>query len=99
MGMYDEVRVPCPHCRTVEMFQSKGGSCEMRRYELIVAPEDVLSNVNRHAPYQCTTCGTWFAVNEQARRSIIADPPPDHAAYLINGWYVRKGHRSEEQQT
>jgi len=63
MGMFDTVRVPCPKCKAIEYFQSKGGSCDLIEYDLHDAPLDVLSNVNRHAPYTCRKCRTLFKVS------------------------------------
>lgn len=63
MGMYDSVNVPCPKCGNLSEFQSKGGDCLLRTYDLDNCPSDVLSDVNRHAPNQCEVCKTWFEVN------------------------------------
>ncbi len=62
MGVYDTVIVDCPYCHTPYHAQSKGGPCEMREYYLNDAPPDVLSNVNRHAPFECENCKRWFEV-------------------------------------
>ena len=62
MGMFDSVLVPCPECGRKQEFQSKGGDCILAVYELEQCPPDVLSDVNRHAPYECEDCGTIFAV-------------------------------------
>lgn len=62
MGMFDTVRVPCPRCGEEEDFQSKGGERIMCRYSLEDAPENVMSDVNRHAPYTCRKCGAKFYV-------------------------------------
>lgn len=71
MGMFDTVDVPCPHCGTVKSFQSKGGACLLRNYNLHDAPADVLSDINRHAPYQCEKCGTSFAVQVKTIASAV----------------------------
>lgn len=63
MGVYDIVNVPCPSCGEKAEAQSKGGACELVTYELHKAPEDVLSDVNRHAPFDCRECGQRFQVN------------------------------------
>lgn len=63
MGMFDEVRVPCPKCGVEYLAQSKGGACVGKRYSLRKAPIDVLSDVNRHAPFQCASCETMFNVS------------------------------------
>jgi RNase P subunit RPR2 len=65
MGCYDTVIVPCPKCGTEAEFQSKGGDCLLRVYSLADCPEDVLSDVNRHAPYTCEKCGTIFEFVKQ----------------------------------
>ena len=62
MGMFDTVMVPCPECGTKSEFQSKGGDCILKEYELATCPPDVLRDVNRHAPNTCEECGTKFAV-------------------------------------
>jgi len=62
MGCYDTVKVPCPNCGTTNDFQSKGGDCLMRSYTLDNAPDDVLSDVNRHSPYPCSECGCELEV-------------------------------------
>lgn len=62
MGCFDTVMVPCPICGAHSEFQSKGGDCLLRTYNLEDAPADVLSDVNRHAPNQCEKCGIWFQV-------------------------------------
>lgn len=52
MSLYDTIFERCPNCgidRALE-FQSKGGECLMRNFTLDDAPEDVLSDVNRHSP-------------------------------------------------
>lgn len=62
MGVYDEIRVPCPECGLIYHAQSKSGACEMRVYDLVDAPADVLHDVNRHAPFICPRCGEAFYV-------------------------------------
>lgn len=62
MGCFDTVRVPCPKCGARQEAQSKGGACSLSTFELENAPADVLSDVNRHAPFTCDDCGTLFKV-------------------------------------
>lgn len=70
MGMFDEVRVPCPTCGKVELFQSKGGRCVLAVYDLDEAPEDVLSDIGRHGPMKCEECGTTFEVSTRTSLSV-----------------------------
>ncbi len=70
MGMYDTVYVPCPRCGTKHEAQSKGGYCRLGEYQLMEAPADVLSDVNRHAPFSCQKCGALF----QVHLTVIATP-------------------------
>lgn len=63
MGMFDTVMVPCPGCGTENEFQSKGGRCILATYSLENAPDDVLSDVNRHAPTTCSSCGRSYRVH------------------------------------
>ena len=53
MGCYDEVRVYCPECKMEHWVQSKGGECLLRGFDLQECPEDVLTDINRHAPFEC----------------------------------------------
>lgn len=62
MVMYDSVIIPCPQCGTVSEFQSKSGECLLREFTLENCPEDVLRDVNRHAPNKCEKCGTRYGV-------------------------------------
>ena len=61
MGVYDEIEVPCPKCGRSYYAQSKSGPCELKAYPLYGAPDDVLADVNRHAPFECK-CGAHFYV-------------------------------------
>jgi hypothetical protein len=89
MGTYDTVNVPCPVCNTLEQFQSKGGDCTLREYELESCPPDVLSNINRHSPHQCIKCNTYFAVDESVRKSIKVTNAVDWSECGPNDWYKR----------
>jgi uncharacterized Zn finger protein len=62
MGMYDSVNLNCPNCGADYEAQSKGGDCSLSCYNLNEAPADVLSDVNRHAPFECEECGCVFKV-------------------------------------
>ena len=62
MGMFDVVLVPCPECGKKHEAQSKGGECCLGVYNLSDAPQEVLQDVNRHAPFQCDGCGNYFIV-------------------------------------
>ena len=89
MGMFDYVRLHCPSCRAEYLAQSKGGDCFLEAYDLIDCPEDVLSNVNRHAPFECTVCRTLFYVDQKTRAERPSNPtPPEFRG--INGFYRRK---------
>lgn len=88
MGCYDTVMVPCPKCGRKEAFQSKGGDCLLRDFDLDEAPADVLSDVNRHGPATCECCGTLFHVavvfNPVAKSVVWAPPAKDEC----DGTYV-----------
>lgn len=63
MGCFDTVRVPCPRCNTIILFQSKGADRpSYREFDLDEAPADVLTDANRHAPYYCHHCGALVEV-------------------------------------
>ena len=62
MGVYDNVKLECPKCSEPYYAQSKGGGCIMKTYTIKTAPLDVMSDVNRHAPFECEKCGSYFRV-------------------------------------
>lgn len=78
MGCYDTVLVPCPKCGEKAEFQSKGGDCLLRTFELSDCPPDVMLDVNRHAPCQCPKCSTYFKVDYKIQvteaKSVIVLP-------------------------
>jgi len=66
MGMFDEVRLKCPACQKEYRAQSKGGECILATYDFPgdgdnEAPLDVMTDINRHAPFSCE-CGAIFEV-------------------------------------
>jgi len=70
MGVYDTVVVPCPLCGEIYYAQSKGSyECSLRMFDLANAPADVMSDVNRHAPFVCE-CGAIFKVQIKSMSSV-----------------------------
>jgi hypothetical protein len=61
MGCFDSVWLECPNCGERVEAQSKGGACIQGDYTLHDAPDDVITDVNRHAPFRCE-CGQTFKV-------------------------------------
>lgn len=72
MGMYDTVTVNCPKCGEEHDCQSKSGDCLLRHYTLENCPDDVLENINRHAPNECD-CGTSFEVNINTKEIVVLE--------------------------
>ena len=62
MGMFDTVNIPCPKCKTLNEFQSKGGDCLLYTYTLENVPNNVLLDINRHSPITCRKCGTKYEI-------------------------------------
>jgi hypothetical protein len=62
MGCYDTILLPCPKCGEIYDAQSKSGDCTLRVFDFKDTPQDVMSNVNRHAPFVCFKCHTVFHV-------------------------------------
>lgn len=74
MGVYDTVSVPCPRCKELYYAQSKGSherAC--RDFTLENCPNDVLSNVNRHAPFVCEECGAVFEVKYVTIEPVVKE--------------------------
>ena len=71
MGVYDSVLLPCPKCGALKEAQSKSGDCLCRIFEFGKAPDDVMTNVNRHAPFTCLKCGTNFKVEFDPEPKIV----------------------------
>lgn len=76
MGMFDEVRVPCPKCHEIVLFQTKSGDCTLTQYDLADAPIEVMGGINRH-PGHCPECGTWFKVQVQMIAQSVEMNPVD----------------------
>lgn len=72
MGMFDTVLVKCPSCGTRNEFQTKSGECCLLVHNLEDCPDDMLGDVNRHAPVACDECGTIFQVDIPTRTSVKA---------------------------
>ena len=66
MGIFDTVSVPCPNCGEMYIAQSKGGDSSLAHYDWGEAPDEVMFDINRHAPFTCEKCGTVFKVHIQA---------------------------------
>lgn len=63
MGAFDSVLVPCPECGQEQWFQSKGAdNPQCREFTLKECPADVMSDINRYAPYLCVDCETYYSV-------------------------------------
>ncbi len=78
MGCPDSVLVICPECGRELWFQSKGGACLLRDYTLDNAPDDVMSDINRHAPYHCEC---WALVSVKDRKAVLSDFEVDSALF------------------
>lgn len=72
MGVYDTVWVECPSCSHKNDFQSKSGECILEHYSLEDCPDNVLHNVNRHAPIECDNCGAKYEVDIKERKAIFS---------------------------
>lgn len=73
MGMFDTVIIPCPSCGEGYEAQSKGGECDLEVYTFDDCPDDVMSDINRHAPFHCE-CGATFRVKLEPRIIKIMTP-------------------------
>ena len=71
MGCYDTIAIPCPKCGELYYAQSKSGDCLLKTYYFANTPPEVMSNVNRHAPFTCSDCGTMFRVNFTPEPKIV----------------------------
>lgn len=70
--MFDSVLVKCPKCGEENEFQTKSGDCYLENYTLEDCPNDVLLDVNRHAPYHCK-CNAFYKVDVENRKAILVD--------------------------
>jgi len=66
--MYDTVILKCPKCKKEIDAQTKSGDCLLRYFDFPgegdnPAPNDVMYDVNRHAPHICEDCDYSFAVD------------------------------------
>lgn len=71
MGCYDTIIVKCPHCgEDYYGAQSKSGACVLRSYELADAPDNVMEDANRHAPFVCPKCRRVFEIDIEKRVAV-----------------------------
>lgn len=70
MGMFDSVWVKCPNCGLEHEFQSKSGECILGNYVLDDCPDDVMEDINRHAPCTCE-CGASYKVDIPNKKAMI----------------------------
>ncbi len=69
MGCFDTIIIPCPRCGEEYDAQSKSGECVLEDYALSDAPDDVMADANRHAPFVCVKCHTVFNVDIKNRQT------------------------------
>lgn len=63
MGSFDIVKVPCPVCGEKVDFQSKGGRCEFKEYDVDEAPPEIAGDLNDREE-ECS-CGTTVRLTVQ----------------------------------
>lgn len=77
MGCYESVLIHCPKCKAKQYAQSKSGPCEYGYYSSIEeTPEDVLQDINRHAPFHCNDCGAIFEVDLEKKKTVECEDRP-----------------------
>lgn len=82
MGMFDSVMLKCPACNAEHEAQSKSGPCLLDEYTLENAPDVVMQDVNRHAPFECA-CGYRIQVDTALRRCFDVRPYDRRAALVM----------------
>ena len=61
MGLFDTVFTSCGVCGNRLEFQSKGGACCMKEYNLYFAPPEVLGGIHGDVEI-CSKCGAKYQV-------------------------------------
>lgn len=56
MGTFDRIFAPCPRCGKSTEFQSKGGKCELKKYNYRDVPADVADYADGSTEI-CDCCG------------------------------------------
>lgn len=98
MGCFDSVMVPCPKCGTECEFQSKGGECILKTYTMAEAPPDVMEDVNRHAPYMCGQCNTYFEVTRMNGKPTPVEVPAPEREWQLEYEEAMESRRLMEQR-
>jgi len=60
MGLYDTIIFNCPNCEEEIEAQSKSGDCCLGSYSHLEVPVDVSLDANRHAPFECPKCHSFW---------------------------------------
>jgi len=74
MSCFDSVFVTCPHCSSEEEVQSKGGKCEMRRFQSHKVPLAIAGDIHG-CTLTCRSCGKEYrlSVDGPTRVRVIAE--------------------------
>jgi len=73
MGMFDYVKISCPRCGRVNIFQSKAGPCSLNKYTLARAPLAVVADLQedgKRGDLKCVDCGVQFELQVQHMVSV-----------------------------
>jgi DNA-directed RNA polymerase subunit RPC12/RpoP len=68
MGMFNTVKIDCPHCGEETEEQSKGGSCSLKRTKLEDAEVSDIMSVSNW-PRECYNCRGKYIV--RAKVSVV----------------------------
>lgn len=84
MGCFDSVMLNCPECSFENEFQSKSGPRSLTTYRLPDIPENVLVDVNRHAPIVCGKCGNAYEYSHILGRPVSSNMSTPEPAPIKN---------------
>jgi len=68
MGMFDEVKVPCPKCGEINYVQSKAGPCSLGSYEADRVPTMIAWDLD--GTLVGCSCGYTFQLDTGIVRSV-----------------------------
>ncbi len=77
MGMFDSVYARCPGCSGEVEFQSKAGSCELKRYSMDSVPPEIAQALSGETA-TCRSCGglvTLALTQPIGRVQMVVDAP------------------------
>ena len=93
MSCFNVLLIQCPHCNSMNSYQSKAGSCSMDTYPLNKAEDVEIVDAANVSPHRCHVCRHVFCVDVHVIATIRLPTEDDLESYddretarVARGW-------------